>query len=125
VSLINEHARDIKEVTERLQAAVDDTWKTRGQNRYRAWVHVLLLRWKDDDLGVATEVDALGFIFSKSYHYNVETWEIPNAKPVRELQFRLGEFLTKYDKQDALLIVYYAGHAEQNIRRSEPPIWAS
>ena len=115
----------MKKVTEYLPTTVDDIWKLGGQNRYQAGVRILLLQWKDDDVGLATEIDVLGGVSYKSYHYNVETWGIPGTNAVRELQVRLGEFVKKHDKHDALLIFYHSGHTEQNIRRSEPPTRAS
>ena len=125
MSLSNEHAPDIKSVTQRLQEAVDETWKTRGRSRYKSGVNVLLLHWKDDDLGVTEEIELLRVIFSESYHYSVESWEIPGEKPTRELQRRIAEFIDSFDKPDALLIVYYAGHAIQNEQRDDSPIWVS
>jgi hypothetical protein len=59
-----------------------------------------------------------------SYHYAVESWEIPHEKPATRLQVRLAEFL-KYDGPETLLIVYYAGHAIQDEQRNEPPVWVS
>lgn len=125
MSSIYEHTRGIKEVTDCLQTAVGDMGKSPGQSRYQTGVHILPLRWKDDDLGVATEVDTLGVIFYKSYHNSVKTREIPIANLARELRVCLGEFPKKYEKRDAHLIFYHAGHAEQNIWRSELPIWTS
>ena len=84
VSLANEHTPDIKCVTRRLQAAVDETWHKRDQKGYSN-VHVLLLRWEDDDLNVTVELEELGVIFSRCYHYSVESWQIPSEKPATRL----------------------------------------
>ena len=75
VSLVDEHARGA------LQEAIVEKWKSGDQNRYKSKVNVLLLSWKDDDLSVVTQIDLLGIIFSKCYHYSVESWEIPGEKP--------------------------------------------
>lgn len=123
MSSVGEHAPDVKSIVERLQAAVDAAAPTRGQSRYTE-VHVLMLYWKDDDLGVASEIRDLASIFIKTFHYLVESWEIPSEKPTRCIQERMNKFL-KYDSLESLLIVYYAGHAIQNEQCSEPPIWIS
>jgi hypothetical protein len=124
VSLVSEHAPDIECVTRRLQAAVDETWKTRDQKGYSE-VHVLLLRWEEDDLKVAVELEELGIIFSKCYNYSVELWRIPSEKPATKLQRRLADYVDNFDTPNTLLIVYYAGHAMQNEQRDESPIWVS
>jgi hypothetical protein len=123
VSLVGEHAQDIKSVAERLQEAVDAAWPTRGHNQYSR-VYVLMLYWEEDDLGVAEEVWALQNIFMTSYYYSVRVFEIPSAKPTTRLQTRIAEFL-KHDGPNTLLIVYYAGHAIQDQQRGQPPIWIS
>jgi hypothetical protein len=123
VSLVGEHAPDIKSVAKRLQAAVEEAWPTRGRSRYTE-VHVLMLSWEIDDLDVILELRQLEAIFTASYHYAVESWKIPHEKPTTRLQIRLTEFL-KHDGPETLLIVYYAGHAIQDEQRSEPPVWVS
>lgn len=123
MSLVGEHAPDIKSVAKRLQAAVEEAWPTRGQSRYTE-VHVLMISWEYDDLNVSLEIAQLETIFMASYHYAVESWEIPHEKPATRLQVRLAEFL-KHDGPETLLIVYYAGHAIQDEQRSDPPVWVS
>jgi hypothetical protein len=123
VSLVGEHAPDIKSVAKRLQAAVEEAWPTRGQSRYTQ-AHVLTLSWEDDDLGVLLEIRQIETIFQTSYRYAVHSWKIPTEKPATRLQLRLADFL-KHDGPETLLIVYYAGHAIQDEQRSEPPVWIS
>lgn len=83
-----------------------------------------MLSWEDDDLLVDSEIRELGTIFEKSYNYEVERWLIPREKPATRIHTKIGEFLEN-DGTDTLLIVYYAGHAIQDIQQGGSPIWIS
>ena len=85
-------------------------------------MHVLLLKWADDDLAFFKEVNGLYRIFKDLYHFDVEIYDIPNVKPGRSVSKRLLEFLD-CDGQGILRIVYYGGHARQTQQRNECPIW--
>lgn len=80
-------------------------------------VNVLLLSWKDDDLGVETEIVELDNVLRNIYRYSVEVWTIPSRKSHNELGDRLRDFTKKYEKEDSLLIVYYGGHGYLNDSR--------
>ncbi len=74
-------------------------------------VHVLLLSWEDDDLGVNDEVVELEEVFRKDYCYHtVRKWEIPSLKPYSTLEDELYRFRKDHSLKDNLLIIYYAGH---------------
>ncbi len=74
-------------------------------------VHVLLLSWEDDDLGVIAEVAELEKVFRKDYGYHtVRKWEIPSLKPYSTLEDELYRFRKDHSSKDNLLIIYYAGH---------------
>ena len=83
---------------------------------------MLLISWKDDDLGVSKEVAELQHVFEDLYHYQVQTYQIPNVKPDKEMKRRMLEFLDN-DRDDTLLILYYAGHAKKSSLLNETPIW--
>lgn len=85
-------------------------------------VNVLLLSWKDDDLGVADELDRLQHVLENHYRYSVETWSIPSNDSHNSLGDRLREFTKTHAVKDALLIVYYGGHGYLNASRLH--IWA-
>ena len=85
-------------------------------------VQVLLISWKDDDLGVAKEVEKLQNVFNDLYHYDVEVYQIPSVKPDKALKRRILEFLDG-DGEETLLILYYAGHAKKSLQLNEAPIW--
>ena len=66
ISLAGEHIPDIAHLAADLQAAVDAGWSRRHEIRFSK-ARVLLLKWQDDDLGVETELEDLGHVFSTSY----------------------------------------------------------
>ena len=92
-----------------------------GPNYYTA-VHVLLLRWADDDLGVQSEISALHNVFQTQFHFEVEEWQIPSLNPTRALQKKLYDFQNDHQSETELLIVYYGGHAKSDSRRGRS-IW--
>ena len=74
-------------------------------------VHALLLSWKEDDLGVADEVEELENVLRIDYAcQSVRRWEIPSLKPYSNLEDELYQFKKAHSSSDSLLIVYYAGH---------------
>jgi hypothetical protein len=124
ISLVDEHISSIKHLAADLDEAVKAVWPRRQDIRYTQ-VHVLLIRWEDDDLGVITEVQELKHVFQHIYNYSVETYDISSVMPQRTLNQRIQEFL-KYDEKngdETLLIVYYAGHARRVPDSNEPPLW--
>src|SRR5271168_4147525 len=80
VSLVEEHIPSIEHLAADLEVAVKAVWPRRHDIRYTQ-VHVLLIRWEDDDLGVLSEIQELDHVFEDMYNYNVETYDIPNARP--------------------------------------------
>ena len=90
-------------------------------NHYTA-VHVLLLRWADDDLGVQSEISALYSVFETQFHFDVEEWQIPSLNPTRALQEKLYGFQYAHQSETELLIVYYGGHGKSDSRRGRS-IW--
>lgn len=85
-------------------------------------MRVLLLSWVDDDLGVSAELLNLKNVFEDLYHFEVEDYRIPDKKPDKALKRRMLEFLDE-DGEEALLILYYGGHAKKSIQSNEAPIW--
>lgn len=124
VSLVEEHVPSIEYLAADLEVAVKAAWPRRHHIRYTQ-VHVLLIIWEDDDLGVLSEIQDLEHVFDSMYHYRVETYEIPQAKPEKQLNRRILDFLNHEEESEneCLLIVYYAGHAKRIYDSNEPPIW--
>ncbi|KAL9583403.1 MAG: hypothetical protein Q9212_002733 [Teloschistes hypoglaucus] len=78
-------------------------------------VEVLLLRWDDacDDMTTQHEVGQLKDVFEKEFNWHTEL-RCLNNKIERRLQLQINaivaEWVNKYSKPNALLVVYYAGH---------------
>ena len=85
-------------------------------------VHVLLLRWIDDDLHIQMEITKLETVFANHFHFQVEQWQIPSVNPTRALQTKLYSFQDAHQSEEELLIVYYGGHSEADSRRGRS-IW--
>ncbi len=71
---------------------------------------MLLVRWEDDDLGVGTEVDCIAAVFKRDYNFQVEQFTIPVERSLWFLSRTISDWVDLYDHDDALLILYYAGH---------------
>jgi hypothetical protein len=84
-------------------------------------VCVLLLSWVTDNLGVASKVQRLRHVFEDIYQFQVQTYQIPDEKPERALKSRVIQFLIK-DKDNNLLIFYYAGHARRGPQSNNGPL---
>lgn len=123
VSLVEGHIPDIEKFAEDLQVAINAAWPTRNKSRYEN-VHVLLLSWEDDNLGVEQEIKRLGHVFSNLYQFDVREFRIPRKTPGRATISQVSTFLGM-DAHDTLFIVYYAAHARLSHQTNEPPIWAA
>ncbi|KAE8448946.1 hypothetical protein EG329_008742 [Mollisiaceae sp. DMI_Dod_QoI] len=121
ISLATQHVPDIAYLASDLEKAVKAGWSRRHEMRYSK-VHVLLLRWADDDLGVETELKDLQHVFEDLYHYAVELYDIPSQKPDKALTRRVLDFLDQ-DGAEALFILYYAGHGRIGVHSNEGPTW--
>lgn len=93
-----------KDLTQSLKRVFTTT-----PRRYDA-VHVLLVRWEDDDLGTETEINDLDKIFRETYHYSTECQTIPTDDAFNSLECTVVNFRQKNDSPDNLLIFYYGGH---------------
>lgn len=85
-----------------------------------ATASVLMLKWKDDDLGVNSELVRLRDVFHYLYHFQTEIWEIPREKAAQKLSNKIYDWKHEYCEDEAipgeplpLLILFYAGHAER------------
>jgi hypothetical protein len=62
-------------------------------------VHVLLLQWGDDELGVDDELSQLEDVFYNKYYFEVETFEIPSEYLYDNLEWCIADFKGKYSNQ--------------------------
>ncbi|KAG4432279.1 hypothetical protein IFR05_012227 [Cadophora sp. M221] len=109
------HMKDISEFAEALETSANRALPNRGLTRYKD-VEVLLLRWEEDELEVEWELNDLAKVFG-NYGFNTETWLIPTKSPLRKMMAKALEFIDDHESPDALLIVYYGGHAKINEAR--------
>jgi hypothetical protein len=120
VSYVSKHIPTLSDLTADLEAATRTAWSRRHESRYSK-AHALSLRWESDDLGVITESNDLQHVFQDLYHYQVESYKIPDERPDTSLKRRILQFL-EHDRKDTLLIVYYAGHAKKH-QLNTAPMW--
>jgi hypothetical protein len=121
ISFTEGHISNIERLGADLDAAVKAVWPKRHGIKY-SQVHVLLLSWEADDLGVGEEIKGLRHVFRDRFNFQVQLYQIPSLKPDKELKRRVLDFLD-LDSKDTLLIVYYGGHAKRGLHSSDSPIW--
>lgn len=107
--------------TDDLQKSIANSFP-RSKSPYTS-VHVLLLRWTDDDLNVQLELTKLRKVFEYHFNFAVEQWNIPSHNPTRALQAKLYAFQDAHQSEDELLIMYYGGHGDADRRGRS--IWAA
>jgi hypothetical protein len=74
-------------------------------------VHVLLLEWEEDDLGMNQAVSELRSVFEGTFGFeSVKSFKIPSRRSYNALEARLQEFKQQNSSEQNLLIVYYSGH---------------
>ncbi|KAM7187441.1 hypothetical protein V8F20_010966 [Naviculisporaceae sp. PSN 640] len=122
------HAPKFKKIIEALQYASERASCNPGSiSRYKH-VNVLILRWDyGDNPGFQQEAETLGSVFSDSYGFNVEKWDLPSAGPdgpTIYLAKRMIEWIRKYKNETNLLIVYYAGHCNGTHERFAKLKWS-
>ncbi|KAH6696516.1 hypothetical protein BKA61DRAFT_710564 [Leptodontidium sp. MPI-SDFR-AT-0119] len=100
--------------------AAASIFPNKGRSRYTD-VHVLLLRWIEDLMGVQYELDDLAKTFEFIYGFKTETWLIPTVKSYFALTEKALQTVRDFGDADKLLIVYYAGHGL--INESRKGVW--
>ncbi|KAL9008736.1 MAG: hypothetical protein Q9173_006169 [Seirophora scorigena] len=113
ISRIDHHVKDVETLARVLNQALCAAFPKTSQSRYKQ-VHVLLLSWEDDDLGVVTEIAELQRVFDFSYHFQTSHWELPSHKSHNALVRRVMQLLDESESGEKLLIVYYGGHGKMN-----------
>ncbi|KAL8991635.1 MAG: hypothetical protein Q9169_007796 [Polycauliona sp. 2 TL-2023] len=117
----HDHISNLKVFSEDLQSAIANSFP-RPRTAYTS-VHVLLLRWDEDDLNVQVELTMLKLVFESQFRFLCEQFDIPGRDPTRALQKKLYEFQDAHQGEDELLIVYYGGHGDPDRRGRS--IWAA
>lgn len=109
---------------ERTISSKLSNYQPRRIQRY-ASVNVLLLTWKDDDIGVEGEVKQLGEIFKTTFNYSIWPFKIPSESPGTELGAFIIKAVRSFGGEDGLLIVYYGGHGGPAVQTKSPCTWAA
>ena len=86
-------------------------------------MHVLLLSWEVDDLGVTSEIKRMRHVFEDRFNYTTQSYLIPSHKPDTALKRRILDFLEGFDNKNSLLILYYAGHASPGRNPGDAALW--
>lgn len=73
-------------------------------------VNVLLLSWKEDNLGVKKEFRALSWAFGLVLGYLVESYKIPSYDSNHTLKERIEQWVRKYGVKGNTNIVYYVSY---------------
>lgn len=113
ISRIDYHIEDLETFGDILNEAALAAFPNRGRTRYAA-VHVLLLSWENDDLGVHTELSELQSVLQTYYSFNTQEWRIQSIRSHNSLGLRIMEFLEQFESEDNLLVIYYGGHGYMN-----------
>ena len=71
--------------------------------------------------GVQGEIDRLDEVLRSRYRFKTETYLIPSENSQRRLHNRIHAFVSKYGNRGNLLLVYYGGHGEKNLR--DQSVW--
>ena len=116
ISLVGSHVKDLDAWARILNQSISASHPRAAGSRYTD-VIVLLLRWEDDDLDVATEIAELDDTFRSVYGYRTEQWKIPSRQSHIALVRRILDLLAHPASGDKLLIVYYGGHGYMNDQR--------
>lgn len=101
-------------------------YRPRRSQRYSA-VNVLVVTWKDDDIGVADEVAEVIDHFRQQLNFIVWPYHIPSQSSQSELQVHVAQFIQQCGiDEDALVILFYSGHGGQTLERSSSEcVWAA
>ena len=115
ISCVGFHLKELEKFGLFLEGAANAAFP-KESSRYRE-VHVLLLSWEDDNLGVIKEVLELENVFRQVYFYDVEVWKIPSDHSFKALRTQVNRFLELFEDKDNLLIVYYGGRTYISTKR--------
>ena len=118
----NDHVEKLETFASELDTALKTSFPSKSQPHMYTGVHVLLLRWLEDDLQIHREITMLESVFANQFHFRVEQWQIPSSNPTRALQTKLYSFREAHQNEEELLVVYYGGHSEADSRRGRS-IW--
>ena len=111
-----DHVENLEFFANDLDRALQSSFPASKDSYPYTAVHVLLLRWSDDDLSVQSEINGLKIVFERYFGFEVQEWQIPSKGGHRALQAKIYGFQIAHQIESELLIVYYGGHGEADRR---------
>ncbi|KAL9102369.1 MAG: hypothetical protein Q9187_009131, partial [Circinaria calcarea] len=108
------HIKDFETFRDNLSRALKGTFPLKA-NKYDG-VYSLLIDWRDDDLGCASEIQDLDAQLKNQFRFQTEKFSIPTLNSERMLQDRLIDFERAHREGSNLLIIYYGGHGQFNLQ---------
>ncbi|KAH6706420.1 hypothetical protein BKA61DRAFT_698188 [Leptodontidium sp. MPI-SDFR-AT-0119] len=109
------HHRDLAAFAQDVNNAAKRAFPNRGRSRYET-VHVCLVRWEDDDLGVQPEFSTLNDVL-QDYGFRTNIFLIPSLNSHWDLMQKTLSFIQACDNNRNLFVLYYAGHGRMNTAR--------
>lgn len=107
----HEYGEKLEAFTSNLHNAIERAYPL-YQYPYTA-VHVLLLRWAEDD--TQSESDLLRKVFDLQFRFQTEAWQIPSQNATRALQKKIYDFQEAHQSNTELLILYYGGRTKTDV----------
>ena len=94
-------------------------------HRYSS-VNVLLVQWKDDDIGVSGELEELAKLF-RGFSFLVWPYRIPSENSQAQFQSHVAQFINNCGSdKDGLIILYYSGHGGRTVNQmSSECVWSA
>jgi hypothetical protein len=126
----SDYYSEFQDFCDQAKIALDGAYPSYTRPR-NSRVGVLLLSFKDDDLGVFDEIATLKEVFESRYRYETETWLIPTNESEEALSRRIYQFRRKFCQTNRepnnplpLLIVYYGGHSAKPLGGGNACDWS-
>ncbi|GAW11179.1 hypothetical protein ANO14919_005210 [Xylariales sp. No.14919] len=111
ISRVNYHVKRLPDFAKALEDSAAKAFPNRGSSQRYRKVFVLLLHWDSDDLFVLPELEDLEICFQDDYNFETERFTIPSSNAHLDLMLKIGAMIKDHESTDALLVVYYGGHA--------------
>lgn len=117
---------DQESLLQQVEKGVEQAWRKRDNTSRYQHVIVLLVHWKEHDLGDSIDNCVSKYEWMFHFLYNYEVWRVklPSKKPHEAFARDLLELAGK-DSPDSLFIIWYDGHGIEHGDRRGSPTWSS
>ena len=112
------------DLKEQFQHSLSGAFPTPGFPYAKA--AVLVLHWAEDDFQPPCEAEAreIQELFSHKLFYDTVLFRIPSQNSRNALEKAVVDFKFTNDTSSSLMIIYYSGHGDPDIRRGKA-VWAA